>query len=57
MPTLEEKPTAEETYDAGDQCGRCGCTRRNHTPGCVNCPKCHSFSTPKPQGRKTVRKR
>ena len=57
MTTEEEQPTTEEMPDAGDQCGRCGCTRRNHAPGCVNCPKCHSFSNPKPQGRKTIRKR
>jgi hypothetical protein len=57
MATEEEKETPEEGHDAGDQCGRCGCARRNHTPACVHCPKCHSFSTPKPQGRKTSRNR
>jgi hypothetical protein len=57
MTTEEEQATTEEVYDAGDQCGRCGCARRNHTPACAHCPKCRSFSNPKPQGRKTSRKR
>ena len=23
----------DEDYNAGDKCGRCGCARRDHTPG------------------------
>lgn len=46
----------DENFDAGDKCGRCGCARRDHTPGCTTHAKCKHFSTaqsrkPKPKKR------
>jgi hypothetical protein len=39
----------DEDYNAGDKCGRCGCSRREHSPVCASHPKCKVFSDPKVQ--------
>ncbi len=43
---------ADEDYNAGDKCGRCGCNRRDHVPSCKNCPKCPKFSAVKKATKK-----
>jgi hypothetical protein len=35
MTTEEEQTLAEEGFDAGDQCGRCGCARRSQSRLCA----------------------